>query len=206
VDTAAYYRNANEVHPEWQAPLVGQGMILDSLVLRDYKINQYLVAGPTPEMSDGGLLWTWFLEPAGEGRTRLLVHMSIQIPGMEGNRAVGAAFNLTTFMMERKMMDGIKLRAEGGTEADWVQYGEAFAWLLTLGIGLAAARRFLTRPAWKLPLAAGLLAVAALFAWTYLQPALWLRLAADMALIGGLAYEMRGEQNARVLTNTVYGA
>lgn len=195
VDTALYYRNANEIHPEWQDPATGQGMILDTLVLRESRTNHYLVTAPRPEMSDGGLLWTWFLAPTVDGKTRLLVHMSIQIPGMEGSKAAGAAFNLATFMMERKMMEGIRLRAEGDTEADWVQYAEAFAWLLALGIGLIAAGRFLTRPEWKLSLAVGLAAILGLFAWTYLQPALWLRLGIDLALMGGLAWETRVGRN-----------
>ncbi len=188
VDTALYYRNANEIYPEWQNPPVGQGMILDSLVLRESRVNHYLVAAPQSEVSDGGLLWTWFLAPTVDGKTRLLVHMSIQIPGMEGNGVVGMAFNLATFMMERKMMEGIRLRAEGGAEADWVQYAEAFAWLFTLGVGLIAARRFLILAEWKRPLAVGLAVILALFAWTYLQPALWLRLIVDLGLIGGLAW------------------
>ncbi|RPJ37994.1 MAG: hypothetical protein EHM21_17495, partial [Chloroflexi bacterium] len=141
VDTSRYYPNTNEIHPEWQSPTIGQGMIMDAFVLRDYKANEYMVAAPPPEMDEGGLLWTWYLAPTEDGRTRLLVHMSIQIPGMEGNKAVETGFNLATFMMERKMMVGIKQRAEGGMEADWVQYAEALLWFLTLGIGLIAARR-----------------------------------------------------------------
>jgi hypothetical protein len=158
-------------------------MIMDVLVLRDYQVNQYLVAGPTPDMGDAGLLWTWALAPTEDVRTRLLVHMRIQIPGTEGNRALEAALNLSTFMMERKMMEGIKLRVEGGAEADWVQWAEAVIWLVVLGIGLMAARQFVARLEWKLPLAAALLSVAVLFGLVYLQPALWLRLVFVVVLL-----------------------
>ncbi len=198
IDASAYYQNANSIHPEWQSPATGQGMILDTLVLRDYKVNQYLVAAPMKGKDDAGLLWTWSLAPTADGRTRLIVHMSIQIPGTEGNKAVEAAFNLATFMMERKMMDGIKLRAEGGSEADWVQVAEAILWFLTLGIGLVAARRFMTRPDWKISLAIGLAAILVLFGLVYLQPALWLRVLIDLALIGALVCEARGEQKVSV--------
>ncbi len=205
IDASNYYRNTNTIHPEWQTPPIGQGMIMDAFVLRDYKPNQYMVAAPTPGTDSAGLLWTWYLSPTADGRTRLIVHMRIQIPGAEGNKLVEGAFNLATFMMERKMMDGIKLRAEGGMEADWVQYGEAAAWFLALGIGLVAARRFMTRAEWKLPLGIGLAAVAMLFVMTYLQPALWVRVFADVVLAGGLVWEGRGEKVVRAKTMSALG-
>lgn len=186
---ALYYNNAASVHPEWQSPTAGDGMIMDTLVLRDFKANQYVIAGPKPEMSDGGLLWTWYIEPAGEGRTRLIVHMLVQIPGMQDNKAIDTAMNLATFMMGRKMMDGIKLRAEGGAEADWVQVAEALVWFAALAAGIAAAQRFMTRSSWKFPLAVGLASIAALFVMVYLQPALWLRVLIDLGLVGALVWE-----------------
>lgn len=189
VDVTNYYPNTKAIHPEWQAPAIGQGMLMDILVLRDYQENKYLVAGPKPGQEDGGLLWIWGLAPQVDGRTRLLVHMRIQIPGMGGNRLVGGALNLATFMMERKMMEGIKLHAEGRSEADWVQVAEALIWLAGLAIGLMAASRFITRPDWKLPLGIGLAAVVFLLILVYLQPAIWLRLVVLLALVGGLVID-----------------
>lgn len=191
---ALYYNNASRIHPEWQSPKAGDGMIMDTVVLRDYKANQYLIGGPKPEMSDGGLLWIWYIEPAAGGRTRLLVHMIVQIPGMQGNQAIDTTMNLATFMMERKMMDGIKLRAEGGSEAGWVQVAEALVWIAALAVGIIAARRYMTRANWTLPLAVGLAAIAALFVMTYLQPALWLRVLVDLALCGALAWDWGAEK------------
>ena len=189
VNAAPYYQNTNQVNPAWQNPPIGQGMIMDTLVLREIKPGQYLVAGPKPEQSDGGLLWTWFLQPTPDGNTRLLVHMRVQIPGAEGNSAVRTGMNLATFMMERKMLDGIQLRAEGGAEADGVQAAEAFLWLATLALGLVAARRFMTQARWQLPLALGLASVILLLAWVYLQPALGLRLLGVLALSAALAWD-----------------
>jgi hypothetical protein len=189
VDTASYYPNTNSIHPEWQAPEPGQGMILDVTVLRDVKPGQYMVAGPPPEMSDAGLLWTWALAPTADGKTRLLVHMAIQIPGTAGNRIVEAALNLSTFMMERKMMEGIRLRAEGGSEPGWVQAAEAAIWFAVLLIGLAAAIRYIRHDDAKMCLWIGLSAVVLLFILVYLQPALWLRVALVLLLAGALAYD-----------------
>jgi hypothetical protein len=191
-DVSTYYPNVNTIHPEWQTPPAGQGMIMDVLVLRDYRVNQYMVAGPNPEMGDAGLLWTWYLSPTTDGQTRLIVHLAIQIPEMAGNKPVEAALNLATFMMERKMMDGIKLHAEGGTEADWVQVVEALVWFLVLGIGLVAAQRCITQAEWKRPLWIGLAAVVVLFILTYLQPALWTRILVFVVLAGALVLDYRG--------------
>jgi hypothetical protein len=197
VDASTYYNNTNQVHSEWQTPPAGQTMLMDVLVLRDYTPGEYLVAGPRPEASDAGLLWTWAIAPTADGKTRLLVHLAIQFPGVQSNRALAVALNLATFMMERKMMDGIRLRAEGGVEADWVQVYEAILWFIVLGIGIAAARRFTTRPDWRLSLAVGLACVAMLFALVYLQPALWLRSVLVLLLAGGLALDIRREQKTR---------
>jgi hypothetical protein len=191
VDATDYYRNTNQVHPEWQAPEIGQGMILDALVLRAILPGESLVAGPRPEASEGGLQWTWALFPTPDGRTRLRVHIRIQFPGMEENQAVATALNLATFMMEKKMLDGIKLRAEGGMEPGWFEAVEILAWFAALGCGLAAARRFVTRVDWQRPLVIGLAAAAWLFVLTYGQPALWVRLVGALVLAAGLALDAR---------------
>lgn len=197
IDVSTYYNNTNQVHPEWQNPSIGQTMLMDILVLRDYKSGEYLVAGPKPEASEAGLLWTWAISPTSNGRTRLLVHMRIQFPGMDSNKALEAAMNLSTFMMERKMMDGIRLRAEGGAEADWVQVFEALLWFAVVGIGAVAARRFTTRSEGKLSLGIGLACVAMLFLLVYLQPALWLRSVVVLLLAGGLVVDIRKEHRAK---------
>ncbi len=191
VDVRGYYPNSNTVHPDWQSPAVGQGMLMDVLVLRDYQEGRYMVAGPKPGQEQAGLLWIWAIAPQADGTTRLLVHMRIQIPGMSGNKLVGAAMNLATFMMERKMMDGIKLHAEGGSEADWVQIAEALVWLAVLVIGIIAAAHFLKRQDWRLSLGVGLAAVVVLIVLVYLQPALWLRFVLALALAGGLVLDGR---------------
>jgi hypothetical protein len=189
IDVSTYYNHTNRIVPEWQSPPIGQGMIMDVLVLREYQVNRYLVAGPKPELSEGGLLWTWAVSPTADGSTRLLVHMAIQIPGVEGNQAVTTALNLATFMMEKKMLDGIKLRAEGGVEPDWVEPLEAVLWFTTLVMGLVAARRFITRVEWKRPLAIGMTTILLLFVLVYIQPALWIRVLAVAGVIGALVWD-----------------
>jgi hypothetical protein len=196
VDVSGYYNNTNQVRPEWQSPSIGQPMLMEILVLRDYKAGQYLVAGPKPGADDAGLLWTWAITPTSDGRTRLLVHMRIQIPGVETNKAIGAALNLSTFMMERKMMDGIRLRSEGGAEADWVQVFEALVWFVVLGVGIGAARRFTTLTDWRLSITIGLACVVFLLVLVYLQPPLLMRSIAVLLLAGALIWDIQRDHKA----------
>lgn len=99
---------------------------------------------------------------------------------------LGKIIDVTGFVMERKMMTGIKLRAEGRQEPGWYQPVEIFLWLLTLAIGLPAAVWFVRRPQWILPLIVGLLALTWLFYLTFMQPSLWLRAAGAVLLCAAL--------------------
>jgi hypothetical protein len=95
--------------------------------------------------------------------------------------------NLGGFIMERNMMTGLKTRAEGGVEPGFTEPLEIFLWLAALVVGIVAAVRFITRPAWQVPLAVGLASVAALFVLTFLQPEIWVRVLMLGVLITALS-------------------
>jgi hypothetical protein len=97
-------RNANCVHPEWQQRRVG-----DQLLLHHEAGLQVL--GLTPGRSltlDCG--WYFVLEPDGSDRSRLLARW--RSPSGPLNLAFALLFDLPHFLMERKMLLGIKHRAE----------------------------------------------------------------------------------------------
>lgn len=185
---ADLYHNANRIHPEWQNPPEGQGIIGDWVVIRAYRLNEYMLAESTEAL--GGLAWSWLwlLRPTADGQTRLLIHVRIKPPPemSGGGSAMQMAINLGGFVMERNMMTGIKTRAEGGSEPALIEPVEIVLWLAALVVGLIAAVRFMTRPAWRVPLAVGLASVIALFVLTFLQPEIWVRVLMLGALIGGL--------------------
>jgi hypothetical protein len=104
--------------------------------------------------------------------------------------------NLGGFIMERNMMTGLKTRAEGGSEPGFTEPLEIILWLAALAAGLVAAARFITRPDWRLPLTLGLAALIVLFWLTFIQPSLWLRLLAVVALTGGLVWESHSKSFA----------
>jgi hypothetical protein len=97
-------RNADRVHPEWQQREVG-----DQLLLHHETGLQVLAIDPGRSLTlDCG--WYFVLEPDGPDRSRLLARW--RSPGDPLNLAFGLLFDLPHFLMERKMLLGIKRRAE----------------------------------------------------------------------------------------------
>ena len=166
------YVNASEIHPEWQTPAVGEGMIVDLFKFKEYEPNRFLLAAIDDQY---GLSWVWLLEPRGQEQTRLIVRMKIQTPVEFQNPVLTGVMDAGGFVMEKGMLDGIQLRAEGGRKADWVEFVEIGLWLSVLVEGIVAAVLFMKRPNWQKPLAVGLAVVAALFVLTFVQPAIALR-------------------------------
>lgn len=68
---------------------------------------------------------------------------------------------------------------------------EIALWLLALLAGLVSTVLFIIQRQWLPPLSAGLMAVVALLVFTYVQPAVRLRAAVDLALVGGVVLSKR---------------
>lgn len=193
----AIYRNADRIAPEWQRPAPGDALIQGALDIRALRTGEWLMAGTSPA-SPFGWTWLWQIEPLdGGARTRLINRMRIQ--GAEGamNPAMTFMMDIGGFVMEQRMMHGIKLRAEGGAEPAWAEGAEIALWLAALLCGLAAAALFVLRPAWRRALIVCLAAVATLFVLTFVQPALWMRAALDAALIAGAWQAYRVDRPAQ---------
>ena len=125
--------------------------------------------------------------PAGDNTTRLLVRESLAIPERAGwTWVIWAPMH---FAMERRMLEGIKERAEGqALVPPLVQAAAHVGWALA-GLGLLAA--FLSRRWWPwllLPLAPG---VPILWFTADLNSALAAFLAVGITVLGALAYGWR---------------
>jgi hypothetical protein len=179
------YINADSIYPEWQDPTLGQGMIMNILVLDDYRTNSYMLAAASPEAFGIGWSWLWQLEPLDETHTRLVIRHRISPPAeMDGSTPlIGHAITLTGYVMEKGMLDGIRRRVEGEPLVSFQEGLEIFLWLVMLGAGIVAAVLFVLRVDWRLPLSLGLAALACLFLFTYVQPAIWLRSLLDALLL-----------------------
>lgn len=116
-------RNAATVHPEWQHRKRGDTVRLASearyhalgrqiAALVDPPNGLVLVSPPDWErLQYGGRAtgaWSFFLRPLGDDRTRLLVRSS-------GGPVGTHLFDALHFLMEQKMMRGLRDRAEAAT-------------------------------------------------------------------------------------------
>lgn len=182
------YHNASDILPQFQNPQPGEGMVMDSLKVHDLQAGQWLLAAQTSKTGDYDWVWLWHIEPVGTNQTRLLVRSAMRIAELAGNPALSPLTDVGSFVMMRRMMYGLKLRAEGGSEPAPIEAIEIALWAACLVAGLVAAGLFVARRAWQAPLLLGLAALLGLMWFTVWQPSIWLRLLVDVALFGGLGW------------------
>jgi hypothetical protein len=177
------YHNANRILPQFQNPQPGEGMIMDTLQVYDAEPGKWLLAAQRSEAGKFEWVWLWHLEPAGTNQTRLLVRSAMRLALGPSNPVVSTVMGLGAHVMNWRMIEGIKLRAEGGTEPAGIEIMEILLWVAVLVTGLAAGVLFVTRRAWRAPLLLGLAALFALIWFTFWLPSIWLRLFLDIALV-----------------------
>lgn len=191
------YHNADRIVPEWQNPkpadsLIGGGLPLE---LNSLDPGKWLLGISTGEM---GWTWLWYVEPIDGGHTRLLIRNHIQPTGGASDPLIGTVINLGGFVMEQGMMQGIKARAEGNAPGPYNETFELILWLLTLAAGLAAGVFFVLFKDWGVPLLTGIAAVIALLLFTFVQPAVWVRVVVDVALWTGLAWYFLAQRASKL--------
>lgn len=187
----AVYHNANRILPEFQNPQPGEGIIADSLQIHAVEPGKWLLATQRSEEGEFNWVWLWHLEPVGTNQTRLLVRSALRLSPEGGNTAVSKVMGLGAFVMGQRMIEGLKLRAEGGTEPAGIEVVEIVLWVAALAVGLGAAVLFVARPAWQAPLLLGLAALLTLIWFTFWLPPIWLRILLNLALISLLWWAAR---------------
>jgi hypothetical protein len=130
------------------------------------------VVGTTLDEPENGS-WSFILEPVDDHSTRLLIRGR----GEPRRSLLGVAFDQAIFepihfMMERRMMIGLKQLAETGTRHRAWNNVHIALWVITGVLGLLAAVRVLRRDRWASPLAALLVAAAIFQILTLGQPPL----------------------------------
>lgn len=65
---------------------------------------------------------------------------------------------------------------------------EIILWLVALACGLVSAVLLIILSSWILPLLTGLAAIVILFVLSYIQPALWVCILLDLALLGSVVF------------------
>ena len=106
-------KNATVIHPEWQNLNVGDTIAIhpkaNPLHVAQKKENEYLVFSQNKPFP-----WTWAfcLEQDGKKSCQLVVRTRVKIDNWIGRMLARPAMFLGHGMMERKMLKGIKQRAE----------------------------------------------------------------------------------------------
>lgn len=133
--TGCNIENADRIVPEFQHVEVG-----DKVTMHPKNPYPYVVAGIEPEralilqirvdtqtgetfeLSDPlpddylNQSWVFFLDPLGEKTTRLISRSRNDIPPSFSNKLVYGIFGTISIVMDRKMLQGIKARAEGNKQ------------------------------------------------------------------------------------------
>ena len=99
---------ADEVLPEYQNPTIGDTIGYGKNTMRIDRVEPERVLAWRSE--DGNWVWTFVLEPRG-GSTRLISRNRFRLPSMAARLGM-IPMELASLVMERKMLRGIKERAE----------------------------------------------------------------------------------------------
>ncbi|MBN1875269.1 MAG: hypothetical protein JXA33_13660 [Anaerolineae bacterium] len=181
------YVNADRILPEYQNPQPGTPLIDVMFVVRAVEPGHWMLGEGTEALGDIGWTWLWWVEPFGDGQSRFIVRGRIQAPAeMDSGRFIWL-LDAGSFVMGRRMMEGLALRAEGRAEPPAVEALEIVLWTGALFAGLGAGICFLWRRPWQ-PLLVGIAAVLNLVWFTFGMPALWIRLLVDLVLWAVLVF------------------
>ncbi|MBL8056605.1 MAG: hypothetical protein JNK29_07900 [Anaerolineales bacterium] len=183
---------ADRVLPEHQDLAVGDPICMARGVCLSHvsviEPNRWLSWQSVDEAGQPVWTFTLGLIPVDANRTRLVIRESFSAAAMPAWAL--AVLEIPDVVMEQKALDTVKNRAEGVGPSGLVTVVEITAWLAAALIGAIAAVRFVTRPAWRAPLALGIAAALVLLALTFLYPPLWLRALLDLGLLAGLAVSL----------------
>jgi len=184
---------ADHILPEHQQPQVGDPLCMARGVCNNavFIVEPEQFFGWQSLAPDGTPAWTFILGlyPLNATQTRLVLRESFSTNAMPS--AALAALEIPDAVMGLKALHTVKARAEGTRVNPLLTVLEIALWFGALLPGVGAGVLMLRRPAWKKPLALGLLAVLTLLALTFLFPPLWLRAVLDAGLAGGFIWLWR---------------
>ncbi len=181
---------ADQISPEYQNPQIGTPICMSGSFCpsKVHVMEPYQWFGWQATDESGQPVWTFVfgLFPEGANQTRLVVRESFD-PAFMPPAAV-LALEIPDVVMELKMLDTLKARAEGRSASGLVTAAEISLWLAALVASLWAGWLFLTRPAWQRPLAFFAAGLVVILLITFIFLPLWLRGLLVAPLFAGLAW------------------
>ncbi len=132
--------------------------------------------------------WALVLEPIDATSTRLLARgRGAAVPSVTGAAVNRALFEPAHYVMERRMMLGIKDLAEGRSRGRLINHAQVALWTITFGLFLTAAVMVFVRASWVRALAAFTLAGLIFQVLTLAQPPLLLGIPL-VAILGAIVF------------------
>ncbi len=144
--------------------------------------------------------WSWLLSPAPDGKTRLVLRIRGKVEIRTGFAPIVAALDLGEYVMVRRMLAGIKRRAEGHPVPPAVELAELGLWAVAALAGLVAVIAAFIRKRWKRPFLAAWAAFLCVFILAFRQPSLLGGTALVGVLLYGLARSLRKPRERRPKT------
>jgi hypothetical protein len=177
--------NADRIHPEWQQLNVGDAIRpVPEGYMGQADSPKYTVMAIEPNRSLVlAVFGTFLLEPIDEHSTRLI---------MRGRSASALdAMEPFSFVMARRMLVGIKERAEGTPPLGILDSLEALSWTVAFAISVLAGIWVIVRRRWGSPFMLMLAAIASLLLLLVSRPPLWFGLLLDLGLVIALLRTVR---------------
>jgi hypothetical protein len=180
---------ADRILPEFQNPQLGEPICMAPTVCMSkvsvIEPNRFF--GWQAADDSGNPVWSFTLglTPVDSSRTRLVVRESFDLAAMPAPALI--ALELPDTVMELKMLDTLKQRAEGRAPSPLVIVYEIAVWLAVFITGIVAFAQFVRCADWQKPLLVAIAAAVILLALTFLYPPLWLRGVLALGLIAALA-------------------
>ena len=192
--------NEERVHPEWQhwgpgdklwmyPPERVGGMGHASLVVHEpghalgFATRQVGTAATAPY--DGS--WSFIVESVDARRSKLIARgRAGGARGILGTAFDRFVFEPIHFVMERKMLIGIRERAEGmQVTSEAADIAQVVSWVVLFGVALTSAVRVFRRERWVVQLVTFVAAVGAFELLTLRQPPAWLGAILVLGIVTG---------------------
>ncbi len=196
--------NADRIVPEWQHLEVGNRVRMgpkegvwanSSNIVGGVVPEKYLVlitpGASQTRVSDvihGNGTWSFILVPVDGKTTRLVVRgWRIESQDPVIRLLYGSVVDSGQFILERKMMVGIKERAEGKIQSQTDDIFQVLLWMAAFFGLVIAIILVLVQKKWKLPLIIALATVLILWYLCFLQPPILQGILLDLAILMALA-------------------
>lgn len=135
--------------------------------------------------------WSWLLSPTQNGKSRLLLRtrgrLDIPFPMIP----LFSPLDVGEFVMIRKMLGGIKQRAEGGSPTPLGELIELGFWAAAVIMGIIAWGGAFLRKNWRRPFVAAWASVVLVLYLAFRQPPLWIGAVLNLILLAALVFAFR---------------